>query len=154
LAQYEIDIPDGLSFAYSFADERGGRYIVNARSGSDIECWMPGNMCFDETMKRVKIKVDYILWHQGESDYNNQNYINDLEYVIKSFRDRLGNIPFIIGELAQWNPELEGINEEIANCDISNTFIVRTDGLTGIDKYHFDTDSTIELGYRYAEVIE
>ena len=148
-----------LSFSYSIADEIGGKFIVNARGGTDISCWIPGGMCFDKTIERVgNIKIDRVVMHQGENDVylNNKNYLYDLIYVIESFRNHLGDIPFIVGQLAQWRDDTEWFNTMILTAPdhIENIQVVTTEGLTGFDAWHFDTDSQIKLGKRYADKIK
>lgn len=163
-----IRVIDGsLGFAYSFALElindnpnESIGLIVNARGGSNIYCWQKGALCYECTMKRL-ISMDYdingFLVHQGESDYNNPNWLYFASEMVNDFRYDLSDerMPFVFGELARFAPHLVDFNQRINGLFglVDNIGIVSSVGLTGIDTVHFNRDSQTELGKRYFETM-
>lgn len=95
-----------------------------------------------------------ILWHQGESDCGRAEWIDKVAEVVRDLRCDLGlaaSVPFLAGELyyagpcARHNTLVGRLPERIPNA-----FVVSTQGLTGMDRFHFDLPSQRELGRRYA----
>ena len=108
-------------------------------------------------------KIHAILWHQGESDYDESNtyYINRLHAVIKQYRSEefsARDIPFVAGELIHnndlWafnkqNVALVSLNEGM----ITNVVCVRARFLCGNytagDIIHFSSSGHRRLGSLY-----
>ena len=167
----------GMSFAEKIItkipDSISVLLIPTAVGGSSIEQWI-GNKkhrnveLLDNLKNKIEIaktygKIKGILWHQGESDTNNQslieNYDKNLTILFSEFRQFADNshLPIIIGELGNYSNNKENwkkLNEKIINYSKtdSNVKIVKTSDLTDRgDKLHFDSKSIRILGKRYAE---
>lgn len=133
--------------------------VCNARGGSNIASWKKGNKHYKEAVRRTKQAIKAggrlrgILWHQGESDDKNANYLKELEQLIKDLRTEFGEqkLPFVAGQVN--NVQL--INEQIAKLPalLSNTNYTSSEGLKAQDRWHFDTKSQLELGKRYAKAM-
>lgn len=102
-----------------------------------------------------------ILWHQGESDANEQNiltYKTELNRLFSLFRNiaESSQLPIIMGELGYFEPNAinkQKINIQLKELAEQNNLIslVSTKGLTCMaDKEHFDAESIRILGKRYA----
>ncbi|WP_299324158.1 sialate O-acetylesterase [uncultured Maribacter sp.] len=140
--------------------------VVNARGGTAIERFMKNDSSgyYEKTIDRVKevqrkepsATLEAIIWHQGESNRNSyHNYLTNLNKLTRDYRTDLNspNLPFICGQLGQWNPEYENIRNEISKIEntIPNSFLVSSDGLTNFDEHHFNSKSQRLLGARYAK---
>jgi hypothetical protein len=100
-----------------------------------------------------------IIFHQGESDTGNAQWIGKVKAMVGDLRRDLGlgEIPFVAGELlysgccGKWhNPLVLQLSPEI-----SNARVVSANGLAGLDAAHFDLPGQRELGARYgAAMIE
>ena len=99
-----------------------------------------------------------ILWHQGESDSSDAQYLEKLTDLIANLRADLGSpeLPFVAGQVL-YDPETRAhtkqINEILAALPNAVPFAgcVMSDGLTSFDNVHFDTRSAMLLGERYAD---
>ena len=62
---------------------------------------------------------------------------------------------FVAGEIGQWREDFQDFNEMIRtiNSFVDNAAYVSSDGLTERDLSHFDRESQILLGERYADII-
>ncbi|MFU8894356.1 MAG: sialate O-acetylesterase [Luteolibacter sp.] len=130
--------------------------IVNARGGSSIREWQRGQKAYQDALERARAakssgQLRGILWHQGESDQNDADYLAKLTELIANFRAdlELPELPFVAGQVN--NVPL--INEQVARLPetVPHTRFVSAEGLTAYDRWHFDTASTLLLGKRYAE---
>lgn len=165
----------GYSFAKKIVAKTGHNIglIVNARGGSSIQSWEKNNpdKYYEETLKRVKIAMQYgklkaVLWHQGEANASTPIlYKKQLAEFVNNLRKDL-NMPdlfFVAGEISQWNwtkkPEgTQPFNSMIRNINefIPHSACVSSKELKPlIDETdpHFDTQSQIILGERYADEI-
>ena len=129
--------------------------IVNARGGTQIELWQPGEALYENALKRVRslqgVELAGVLWHQGESNHDDAEYAAKLERVIVSLRKDLGQpqLPFIAGHISIDNV----INDQMDALALTlpHMAVVSVDGLGTFDGVHYDRDSLITLGRRYAE---
>lgn len=129
--------------------------IVNARGGTKIESWQPGEALYENALKRVRslegVELAGVLWHQGESNHNDSVYAGKLERLIAGLRKDLGqpDLPFIAGHISGNNV----INDQMDALAkrLPNMAVVPVDGLTLFDGVHYNRDSLITLGRRYAE---
>lgn len=159
----------GLEMIKAFPGKPVG-FVSNARGGTSIKEWEKGTKYFDEAVRRTKEavrqggKLKAILWHQGETDYREvlkhkgeeskylEEYFKTLGKFIKDLRSEIGEekIPFIAGQL---NRQFSIFNERILKLpeEIADVYVVKSDGLKTIDDSHFDRESVLELGRRYAE---
>ena len=71
-------------------------FLGFSKGGTRAQDWVRGSLTnkFNFFLKRLKkdnIEIDYILWHQGESEIKNanryyyQNYIKDIQLIFKKF---------------------------------------------------------------------
>jgi hypothetical protein len=154
-----------------------------ASGGKRIDLLKKGSNLYRAAMGKSQLALEMgtikgVLWHQGESDTvtheRADSYEATLHQLIADVRADLGilDLPFIVGDLGQ----LYGIGEN-TNPDpdkvarvakvravlrdvpkkVELTAIVETTGLTYSDApkcTHFDKESYIRLGQRYAEAYE
>ncbi len=168
----------GVCLATSFADLIAKKnqckvgLIPCADGGTRLSQWMPGEILYDHAVLMTKLaqrtsKLAGILWHQGESDCNDQALVDSYRErfltMITSLRRDLGaeDVPVIIGELStlidpshvgrggrilQMNQNFHEIAKELPFCSV-----VSSEGLTlQEDGIHFDSVSLREFGLRYA----
>ncbi|WP_114748948.1 sialate O-acetylesterase [Pleomorphovibrio marinus] len=156
-----------LSPAFGFAKSiRGKRpkeigMVVNARGGTAIGLWLPGTEYYSAFMDRIKDaakdgEVKGVIWHQGESDVRDlSHYMEDLQNLIGQIRKDLGkpNLPFVAGQVVGNTPERLVFNQMILQLPklVSHTAVVSSEGTKVFDEVHFDTESQLILGERYAE---
>ena len=153
-------IGPGFGFAGHLAeqlkDEKIG-LVVNARGGSSINLWKPGETLYDHTLARLKAagiqKVDAVIWHQGDSDAQDPEYLEKLVALVSNLRRDLGapRMPFIAGEVFKDLP----VNERMRGLPLrlKNTAVVSAGELKVFDGVHFDRESQLILGRRYAEAL-
>ncbi|MBI1313023.1 sialate O-acetylesterase [bacterium] len=129
--------------------------ISNARGGTSVEEWQKGRPLYDNTLKRLqaveRLKVDGVIWHQGEANRDDPKYLDKLQRVIESLRADLNspNLPFVAGEIYGEAP-VNGLLRQLPET-VPATGVASAAGLTVIDKVHFDRKSQLTLGERYAE---
>lgn len=170
----------GVGLARSFAMELVARdenvvigLVPAACGGSPISSWTPGGYHdqtdshpYDDAIARTKRAMEDgtlagILWHQGESDSRPQraaHYKDRLIGLVSRFRSELGDVPFIIGQLGrfQGKPWTDGrrqvdMAQREASVEIPLSGFVSSEGLTAkSDNTHFNRESLIEFGQRYA----
>ena len=76
--------------------------------------------------------------------------------MVAALRTEVGDVPFIAGEIAKWRTSGEALNAEIRRISevIPASGWVSSEGLTPLidtSDPHFDRDSQLKLGERYAE---
>jgi hypothetical protein len=155
-------IPDSLSILI----------IPTAVGGSSIEQWLNDSLyrnvkLFSNFLAKVEIArqngiIKGILWHQGESDANEQDiplYKKRLGQLFSKFRAAIGNntLPVIMGELGSFsdnpvnfsliNKAIHEYAAEDKNCSIISTADLKDKG----DHLHFDSKGQRAMGRRYAE---
>lgn len=135
--------------------ERSIGLIVNARGGSGISEWEPGTHYYEEAVRRSLIatrsgSLRGIVWHQGETDAEDPEYLARLVAFARALRADLGDeqLPFVAGQINQ----VPLINEQIARLPLSLKVsgFASSDGLVAVDEWHFDAPSVQLLGERYA----
>ena len=132
--------------------------IVNARGGTKIESWQPGQALYENALNRVKTLGDVhlvgVLWHQGEGNSMDEQYAEKLTNVIQGIRRDLNqpDLPFIAGHISGENI----INDQMDALagKLPNMGAVSVDGLERFDGGHYDHDGVIILGKRYAEAYQ
>lgn len=168
-----------ISPAYGFAINLVNRVqqpiglIVNAMGGSSMAQWTKGNAegLYEAALIRALEAQRWgefkaIVWHQGESNSGASsvpNYPNQLKTMVQNYRMDLNesDLYFVAGELAYWRGEGTGstaFNNMIRTISsfIDNADYVSADGLTPLineSDPHFDRESNIELGKRYADKV-
>ncbi|MDR3108284.1 MAG: sialate O-acetylesterase [Planctomycetaceae bacterium] len=160
--------------AYGFAKkiaETTGRpvgLIVNAKGGTTIEEWTKGNKAdlYGKSIQRAldaKRWGEYksILWHQGESSIGRvKTYPEQLKELVKNLRTDLGDdkLFFVAGEIGRWQKD-NGFNAMLGKIKtfVDNSGIVSAKDLKpingNINDPHFDRESQLILGTRYAECV-
>lgn len=151
--------------------------IPCAVGGSPIASWKPGQFYkptnshpWDDAMKRAKLAQEKgtlkgILWHQGESDSNAQSapeYGAKLQALVKAFRSELGDVPFLVGQLGQyegipWSEPRKVVDQAHQDLDkhLPRVAFVSSAGFKHKgDNVHFDSAGMREFGKRYAEAYQ
>ncbi|MGY3052521.1 hypothetical protein ACVWYG_000711 [Pedobacter sp. UYEF25] len=169
-----VGVGPGLSFGIAMAGANVKTEIglvPTAVGGTSINSWVPGGkdkstgkFPYDDASKRIKEAMKYgivkgIIWHQGESDSNLKSveeYMPKLKILIERIRKltRDENLPFVAGQLGRFNADYEAFNQMIKDLPqkIPHTAVVTTEDLIDRgDKTHFDANSAILLGRRYAQ---
>lgn len=163
-------IGPGFGFSRKISQKTGRKIllVVNARGGSNLKEWKVGaeKGYYDEAVKRTRQALEHnaelkaILWHQGESNSGDTDYLQELAKVVKSLRQDLGcgDVPFIAGEIAYWLKASPEFNSRISNISeyITNSDYVSAKGCTMlIDEKdpHFSREGQIILGERYADKV-
>jgi len=144
-------------------------FVVNAQGGSSITVWyQAGKANYDATLIRAKEaqkwgRIKAIIWHQGESDGSIvDSYLSRLLTMVQSFRRDLNEpeLPVIAGELGYWRGGGTGstaFNQMIRTISgtINNSDWVSAEGGNPLNNDptdpHFDTESQLILGQRYAD---
>lgn len=165
-----------MSPAYSFGKtlhEKSGRKIllvVNARGGTKIEAWSKDNLetnYYSQAVERTKAALKFgrltaIIWHQGEGNSEEpRDYLSKLSAFVKSLREDLGyvDVPFIAGEIAPWwLPFATNFNPVIREISsvVPNSAYITAEGTKSVSNEkdpHFDRESQIILGERYADMV-
>lgn len=174
-AIFSSEFHSGINLCASFADQYARHFhkeiglIPCADGGTSISQWQPGEILFDHAvlMTRLAMRTSNfggILWHQGESDCNKDNFPLYKERAIRMITEirralDAENLPFIFGELAEdisdrWNlgdypARMNSIFREMQR-EIPNCRLVSSKGLSlKPDGIHFNSASLREFGNRY-----
>lgn len=150
-------ISPGTGFAHEISARLPGEtigLIANARGGTKIEQWEKGQPLYVHTTERLAkvkgLKVDGVLWHQGEGNRTDTKYLEKLTDLVTRLRTDLKNptLPFVAGEI--YGEAI--VNEQMAKLPsaVPNTGLARANELTVFDRVHFDRQSQLTLGKRYA----
>jgi len=134
--------------------------------------WNKGDKLFTDAVERTSYilrryrgsKLSAILWHQGESDVNNENYQTDLDNFITIIRTELNakHTPFILGGMVPYwvkqNNKRKGIQSIIKNtpnrmlytkyANPEFPFVIEKKDNT-VDSIHYNAKGLRELGQRY-----
>ncbi len=120
------------------------------------------NTAYDWLMERARLAqdaggvIDGVLFHQGESDSGQTVWLDKVSEMVDDLRADLdlGEVPFIAGEMLRGG-QAEGHNAIIAQLPgrISNALVVSSEGLGGVDQFHFDAAGVRTLGERYGEAM-
>ncbi|MDF1849440.1 MAG: sialate O-acetylesterase [Verrucomicrobiales bacterium] len=149
--------------------------IPCAVGGSPIAAWEPGGYHpstkthpWDDMKKRAEVALPHgvlkgILWHQGESDSNEKLaplYEAKMLELIARFRKTFDapEVPFLIGGMGEWQKkpwnewkrQVDEVHRSIPS-KVPSTAFVSSDGLKDRDGVHFDRESYLTFGKRYAE---
>ncbi|MEM8735362.1 MAG: sialate O-acetylesterase [Planctomycetota bacterium] len=176
----------GVGLARSFAKDYLDRHpgvrvglIPCAVGGSPIRTWEPGALHestgahpFDDCITRVRSAMQSgtlkgILWHQGESDSNQENapqYERKLARLFDVLRGRFDapNLPIIVGQMGvfparpwdSFRKEVDRVHKRLSRL-IPRCEFVSSLGLTHKgDEVHFNSASYRELGHRYFQAYE
>jgi len=170
----------GLTFGKVMAGHRPDVWIglvPCAVGGSPIRTWQPGGYWeqtsshpYDDTLARCRIAqqsgvLKGFLWHQGESDSNEQDaplYLERLRTLVDRLRTTLqapqaafvaATLGDFFGARSEWAAAINGALEQLS-AEVANTACIQAAGLVhGGDELHFDAASARELGRRYAKAM-
>lgn len=178
----------GYTFAKKIAEtnpEIGIGLVSNARGGTSIDWWaknyigpidgkdldgqpwQPGSPnLYARALERIREAQKYgtikgILWHQGESNRSDAQYMTKLTQLINDLRADIGDpdLSFVAGQVFNGPGAYSTssiINETLADLPevVANTDFVSSAGTTVKDvTTHFDSAGQRLLGYRYADKI-
>jgi hypothetical protein len=140
-----------------------------------LERWQKDGDLYKQAIVRAKAAMKYgtirgILWHQGEADSKElktaESYGQRLSRMIGNLRKELGDdqLPFVAGTLGDFIhgherlPHTKIVNQAIKLIDktdaVSFNGVADSQGLKHKgDSVHFDRESYLEFGRRYAEVM-
>jgi len=136
-----------------------------AISGERIETFLKvGGSKYEWIVERARLAqeaggvIDGILFHQGESNSGEGSWAGKVSTLIADLRAELGvgNVPFIVGELAHdgvcapHNVEVHKLPDLVQNSHIVSASGLKIDTADTKWKVHFDHDSQVALGKRYA----
>ncbi len=147
--------------------------VVNARGGTSISQWKKGeggDGFYEEAVRRTRQAMEYgtlkaILWHQGCADVKKvKTYMNSLSALVTNLRTDLNSdAAFVAGELGHWRTHVEVFNKmlhTISKHIPSSAWVSakgcgpivtkRSNGQPDLKDPHFDRESQIILGERYA----
>ncbi len=153
-----------------------------AGSGLGSGVWMPGGAFFEDLIYRVQhalwnfpgSEVRAVLWHQGEDDVFNSNYLSDLLTMIPTMRQRFEvgandytDLPFLLGGFSDaWvatNGQFQLTENLIQSIPylVPHTAYVSSDGLGfnhpagyAQDLIHINAAGQREFGHRYFSQLE
>ena len=130
--------------------------VVNAKGGSSIKQWTRDSKFYKEALRRMeaamkKGELKGVLWHQGETDHKDPEYLAKLKELVENLRKDLKSLklPYVAGQVN----DAKEVNDQIAklSSELPHTGVVKSEGLTAMDRWHFDAKSMKILGERYAE---
>ena len=167
----------GVCLAESFADLYAKEHNVEvgiipcADGGTSLDQWRVGGLLFDHACYMAELAsrtstISAVLWHQGESDCEDEKYPlyeEKFTKIMNEFRKRLDlyDVPFLLGGLGDFLPECQHwnnlgnysyVNDALAKIAASNkmTGFVSAKGLgANPDNLHFSAASLREFGVRY-----
>jgi hypothetical protein len=150
-------ISPGAGFAHEMAAKMSGKaigLIHNARGGTKIQQWGKGQDLYVHTIERLakvkNLRVDGVLWHQGEGNRSDTEYLERLTDLVTRLRADLKNadLRFVAGEI--YGKAI--VNDQMAQLveTVPGTGLARANELSVFDKVHFDRKSQLLLGKRYA----
>jgi len=166
----------GLSFAKALIkklpDSISILLIPTAVGGSSISQWLNDSLyrnvkLFSNLLTKIEIGKQHgfikaILWHQGESDANENDiplYKQRLGLLFSKFRTAIGNneMPVLIGELGSFSEDAANfslINKAIHEyaAEDKNSSVISTKDLKDKgDHLHFDSKGQRTIGRRFAK---
>lgn len=148
--------------------------IKHVATGSSITQWLPGSLLFNGMLRQRRfikkdidveennLKVDAVIWMQGERDartrHNATSYEGNLKRFILGLRLKLESTrsPFIMGQINPEDPAFSMMKtvqkaQQNTQRSLPNITLVSTNGLGKIyDHVHYDSKGQIELGRRFA----
>ncbi|MFK8038350.1 MAG: sialate O-acetylesterase [Crocinitomicaceae bacterium] len=179
---------NAIGFAMTFAKLYLNSYVPNEEKILIIPCgkagssfiknnWRIGGNLYNDLIERVTYvqsvypnsELKAILWHQGESDSENNHYQEELDKFIEEVRKRLGNekLPFILGGMVPYWVANDSATQIIQNI-LENTperhsyvgyanpytpFTIEKDS-NSVNQLHYDAKGLRELGKRYYSIYQ
>jgi hypothetical protein len=142
--------------------------VPSAISGERIEAFLKvGGTRYARLIQRAQRAqeaggvIEGILFHQGESNNGDPSWPGKVNTLITDLRADLGlgEVPFLAGELL-YSGGAAGHNRLVNQLPslVSNAYVIPANGLV-VDpadtqwNLHFDRDSQVEFGKRYAQTM-
>ncbi len=179
-----------LSFARKYRENdlpEGRRVLIIhtavGATGFAKHHWAVGDVLYERMLEMTETalsmhpdnRVVAVVWHQGEHDaifrpdledsVREATHVSELGDVIRGFRAKFGEVPFIMGGfndvLRRTLPKMEVIMSAMRTlaCDLPHCGLVNAEGLLtnneileNGDDYHFSRNSLNILGERYYSV--
>jgi len=148
----------GYAFARDIRPLHGGKpfgLVVTATGGTSILKWQRGEELYDAAMTRVKealtdSNLKGVLWHQGEIDHADPEYLPKLVTLVQQLREdlTLPELPFVAGRIYNSpaiNEQISRLPDALPHCGVATA-----EDTSCFDGLHFDTPSALLLGSRYA----
>jgi hypothetical protein len=140
--------------------------VPAAVPGVSIDTFQPGQQNYNNLVTRARMAqqrgtISGMIFHQGETDNNQDTWPQRVKTVVDRLRSDLGTgeVPFIAGELLIGGccTAHNTLINQLPSM-ISNTFVARANGFTplpndGFGNLHFDLPSQREFGRRYGELM-
>ena len=146
-------------------------FLGFSKGGTRAQDWARGSLTnkFDYFLKKLKkddIEVDYVLWHQGESEIKNANkiyyqkYINDIQFIFQKFltasnKTKIGMALVSVCKSEKSQSLIDSQRLIIQSND--RVFLtLNTDNLGSIYRYdgcHFNSLGASVIGEKYAAFI-
>ena len=146
-------------------------FLGFSKGGTKAQDWVSGTFAnkFDFFLKNLKkdgVEIDYIFWHQGESEIKDANrayyqkYINDIEFIFQKFLRTSKKTKIGMALVSVCNSETSKslINSQRSIIQNNNRvfFTLNTDNLGSSYRYdgcHFNSLGATVIGAKYAEFI-
>ena len=146
-------------------------FLGFSKGGTRAQDWATGTFAskFDFFLKRLKkdnIKIDYVFWHQGESEIKDanriyyQNYLNDIQLIFHKFLKTSKKTKIGMALVSVCNSErsklLINSQRSIIQSNDRVFFTLNTDNLGSSYRYdgcHFNSLGASVIGAKYAEFI-
>lgn len=153
------------SFAKSMVRARPNNEIglvANSKGGTKIVQWLPGTELYEAAVKQTHKALKYgklkgIIWHQGEGDCDQLRvnmYLGRLEILINALREEFNHptLPFVAGQLFEVEKR-HAFNTMLLDLPgfIRYTGVATSEGTKTEDGTHFDSESAILSGERFAD---
>ena len=146
-------------------------FLGFSKGGTRAQDWASGTFAnkFDFFLKKLKkddIKIDYVFWHQGESEIKDansiyyQNYINDIQLIFQKFLKTSKKTKIGMALVSVCNSErsksLINSQRSIIQSNDRVFLTLNTDNLGSSYRYdgcHFNSLGASVIGAKYAEFI-
>ena len=146
-------------------------FLGFSKGGTRAQDWASGTFAnkFDFFLKKLKkddIKIDYVFWHQGESEIKNanriyyQNYVNDIQLIFQKFLKTSKKTKIGMALVSVCNSErsksLINSQRSIIQSNDRVFFTLNTDNLGSSYRYdgcHFNSLGASVIGAEYAAFI-
>lgn len=177
-SRIEPGVGPGISFALEMlkaAPDKTLGLVPCAVGGSPLRRWVKGGDLYERALVKARAAakdgvIRGVLWHQGESDTEDQknaeSYEARLTAMFKELRADLGspNLPIVVGQLGDFlalqpakHPHFETVRAAIARIPsvLPHSGYAGSAGLGHKgDKLHFSTIAEKEFGVRFARAMQ
>ena len=146
-------------------------FLGFSKGGTRAQDWSSGTFSnkvdfFLKKLKKDDIKIDYVFWHQGESEIKDanriyyQNYINDIQLIFQKFLNGSKKTKIGMALVSVCNSErsefLINSQRSIIQSNDRVFFTLNTDNLGSSYRYdgcHFNSLGASVIGAKYAAFI-